>query len=199
MGYYLIQKKNRPLIYLFFVLYASLIYIIGFIVSPQIIYSRSIRDPNIYPKARINSWDLLDLKGNSYSFEKVRGKVVLLNFTWKGCGQCIQKQPFTNILKQKYKSNNRLIILEVDLGKFDTMEDAIAFSKKGNKNLLWVYDPQNKLAERLLFEGAPHEVLIDSKGHIDFISAGFNKDISLIYLQEISQKIDKALLEIRNN
>jgi thiol-disulfide isomerase/thioredoxin len=198
LGYFIL-KKMRPVLLICLIVYAYAVYVIGFSISPKLIYEKSVANPILYPKEKLTTWNLLDLNGNKVPFENVQGKVVLLNFTWKNCSQCIEKQPFTTILQQKYKYEKKLVILEVDLGKFDTITEAIALAKKSDNDLTWVYDAQNTLANKLLFAGAPHEVLIDKEGNIDFISAGFNRDISLIYVDEISRKIDIALSEITNN
>jgi thiol-disulfide isomerase/thioredoxin len=43
-----------------------------------------------------------DLKGNSYSLEELKGKIVIINFWFIGCKPCIMEMPELNKLVKKY-------------------------------------------------------------------------------------------------
>jgi peroxiredoxin len=48
-------------------------------------------------------WDLKDLEGNPRSLKDYRGKVVVLDFWYRGCGWCIRAMPQVNQLADDFK------------------------------------------------------------------------------------------------
>lgn len=193
IGVCLKSPVNRKRIFLSFSLLLLIIYYLGFVVSPPIQYNNSITPPSVYSTIMLKDFGLFTLEGDSLPSKELHGKVVLLNFTSKVCGQCIQKQPYLEELTEKYKDQKDLLILEVDLGKYDTLEEARKFAKNGNNTLRWAYDPKNQLAYQLFFQGGPHEVLIDKNGKVQHIQAGFNAEYALVYVDFLSKKIDAFL------
>ena len=79
-GYYF--KVFSKYFVLFFLLHFSLIYFLGFILSPQLIYERQQIAEKKYRSIQIKNWNLLKMDGSKYLFDEVKGKVILLNFTF---------------------------------------------------------------------------------------------------------------------
>ncbi len=192
LGY---QTKQMKLIttFVFYTVFVCMLCTLSLVVIPQIKYEKSLKPISLKNK-NITTWHLTNLEGNPYPFARVKGKVVLLNFTWHNCPPCIKKHPFLEELQQKYLGNNNVEIFEVYIGEYGTLAQATNFAKKSEASFQWLYDPENQLARQLQFEGAPHEVLLDKQGNVCHIGAGFSQDVSLIYINEITKKIDKALM-----
>lgn len=193
IGYYLRVLSN---LFLFFnAINFTLIYFFGFVKSPQIVSERYMERSNRNPTKKINKWNLKKLDGSLLPFNTIEKKVALLNFSWKNCGQCIIKQPYLEKLQEKYKNRADFIILEIDLGEYDTISEALIFSKQPPNNLKWAYDADNELANKLDYRGAPHQVIVDKKGKIINISSGFNGDLGIMYIEDTSRAIDALLNE----
>lgn len=193
IGYYL--KIYSKAFFLLNFINCICIYYIGFIQSPQIVEERYRKRVSINETKILKSWNLINLDGSVLPFETIKGKVALLNFSWKNCGQCVIKQPYLTKLQEKYKDNSDFIILEIDLGEYDTIADARIFSKQHQNDLKWAYDTNNQLAQKLGYSGAPHQVIIDKNSKIRQISSGFNGDLGIIYIEKTSKEIDALLHE----
>ena len=191
-GGYLLNVFTKSFL-LFLSLNACLIYFLGFVKSPQLVFERQEKNENRYNGIQLKNWNLLKIDGSNFSFEEVKGKIILLNFSWKNCRQCIQKQPYLEQIGHKYKDNSRFVLVEVYLGDYDTIETAQSFSRKNAVKLQWAYDSKNELAKKLNYSGAPYEVLIDAKGAVRKINAGFDENIAILYLEKTFEKIDFLL------
>jgi thiol-disulfide isomerase/thioredoxin len=60
------------------------------------------------------AWEAKDFEGHNYSSEKLRGKVVVLDFWYRGCGWCIRAMPQMNQLAGDFK-NEPVAILGVNI------------------------------------------------------------------------------------
>ena len=80
---------------------------------------------------------LSDLEGNPISLNKLKGKVVLLNFWGTWCGPCRKEIPDFIKLAEKYKDNGLEIIgITLTSGKFID-ESMFAFSKSAGEKHGW--------------------------------------------------------------
>lgn len=192
ISYYWTRVRLR---YSLFVIWGIVFYMAGFQVVPKLAFEEHLLEDEKLKDIELTNWGLLRLDSTPMPFELAKNKVVLLNFTWRSCGQCILKQPTYEKVTKKYETNTDFFALEIDLGQFDSLEQARTFSRKYPNDLTWAYDPKNTLAYQLLFQGAPHEVLIDKKGKVRYMNAGFNGNMKLDYEERLSALINKLLNE----
>ena len=190
-----LRWADRPVRYGLLTLWVGLFCVAGFLLAPHLAFQNHQRDDRTFSHIQLRDWELLRLDSTPLPFELAKNKVVLLNFTFQHCGQCIVKQPTFEKLVEKFKSNPYFLALEVDLGKFDTLKEARIFAQKYPNTLTWAYDPKNKLAYQLQFEGAPHEVLLDKNGRVRYMNSGFNGNMKLVYVDRLSATIEQLLKE----
>jgi thiol-disulfide isomerase/thioredoxin len=186
--------RNVKILVSYFLSIGLFFYTIYFLI-PKIEYQKHNFNLTNVETLKHKYWNLKNLNGLEIPFRNTTNKIIVLNFTSKSCKQCIIKMPYIQKIQNKFKGNGNILIYEVDLGSWDTIEEALIFSKKNKNTLNWAYDPNGKLAKSLKFNGAPHEVIIDKKGKIRQIQGGFNKTIGFIYEKKLTDFINKLILE----
>lgn len=102
-----------------------------------------------------------DKSGKTVSLSSLKGKVVFMNFWATWCPPCIQEMPTINELKAKYKGNNDIVFLMVDVD--NKMEKSTAFMEK-NKYDLPVYVPASNIPSEYLGSSIPTTVILDKSG-----------------------------------
>lgn len=99
--------------------------------------------------------------GQEVSIKSLKGKVVFINFWATWCPPCIHEMPSIHKLKERYKGNDHIVFLMVDVdGK---MEKSKAFMKKNNYDLQ-VYIPKSSIPPNFLGRAIPTTVILDKNG-----------------------------------
>ncbi|WP_013666862.1 TlpA family protein disulfide reductase [Sphingobacterium thalpophilum] len=102
-----------------------------------------------------------DKSGKTVSLSSLKGKVVFINFWATWCPPCIQEMPTINELKEKYKGNDDIVFLMVDVD--NNIEKSTAFME-GKKYDLPVYVPTSDIPSDYLGSAIPTTVILDKSG-----------------------------------
>ncbi|MCC9043129.1 TlpA family protein disulfide reductase [Myroides sp. M-43] len=133
-------------------------------------------------KVNYESWQLVDEKGEIFDFDKVKGKVVVINFWATWCPPCIAEKPSFQELYNDYK--NKVVFLFVTT---DSPDKVKTFKEKNNSTLPIYY--QKSAAPAVLFsESIPASYVIDKKGNIvvrKFRAADWNSSKFRVSLDEL--------------
>ncbi len=115
---------------------------------------------------------LLSGKG-AVRLESYRGKVVLLDVWASWCAPCKEELPLLDDMQTKLQSKGiQIIALSID----EDREAAASFLSTRSKWALTVaHDPAGKVAEKLAPPKMPTSYLIDRKGVLRFVNAGFDR------------------------
>lgn len=101
--------------------------------------------------------------GKSFDIKDQKGKVLFINFWATWCPPCIAEMSSINEMYARYKSNPKVLILEVDVdGNFSK---SVPFMKK-NKYQLPVYNMASEPPEGFLSAAIPTTVIIDKTGNV---------------------------------
>jgi thiol-disulfide isomerase/thioredoxin len=106
------------------------------------------------------------------SLEKLRGKVVYLDFWASWCSPCRKSFPWMNEIQSKFKDKG-LVVIAVNLDK--SKDKADDFLKEFERNFVVAYDPEGKTAENYKVMGMPSSYLIDRNGHLQLTHIGFKE------------------------
>lgn len=111
-----------------------------------------------------------DDSGATLDLERLRGKVVLLDFWASWCQPCRHSFPWLNAMQAKY-ADRGLVIIAVNVDR--ERADAERFLRETPATFRIVYDPAGALAARYEVPGMPSSYVIDAKGDIIERHVGF--------------------------
>ena len=149
-------------------------------------------------KDRVNKpaidFSLKSLDGKTVKLSDLKGKVVVLDFWATWCGPCKYSFPYLQKVYDKYKGNDRVMILTMD-----TWENVAG---KERESLVRKFIDENKYTFPVLFdegfvekygvEGIPTKFVIDRNGTIQFKKIGAEGEEML---KNLSAQIDLLLSE----
>ena len=108
-------------------------------------------------------WKLPVVNGDSIALSDFRGKYVLLDFWFLGCGACIESIPVLNELKSKYEGKMEV----VGVNCFCKNAEAISrYVLERGMNYMSVWNGDDKVSKMYEINGAPIFYLIDQNGVI---------------------------------
>lgn len=129
-------------------------------------------------------FDLVDLQGNHYTLENLKGKVVVLNFWFIKCGACLQEMPDLNKLVEKYK-DKPIVFLAIT---HDEATSVTEFLKK-KEILLTVIPNEQKTIKNYQIQFFPTNIILDQEGKVVFAKDGFERDM----IKLMNKTIEKLL------
>ncbi len=110
-----------------------------------------------------------DLKGQTWSLDKVKGKVVLLRFWADWCPYCRYEMP---VIDKYYRKLNKEGFLVLAINVKQSPEVALAFTAQLDITFPVPLDPDGKMAQRYGVYAIPTNFLIDRQGIIREILIG---------------------------
>lgn len=114
-------------------------------------------------------FQMVNDKGDVVSLNDLKGKVVFLNFWATWCPPCIAEMPSIQVLHDKFKSDDEVMILTLEVeGK---REKAHQFLKRKKLNLS-VYHPYSTIPTELFLGDLPTTIILDKEGNIAYTTYG---------------------------
>jgi uncharacterized protein (TIGR03435 family) len=112
-------------------------------------------------------------------WDKLKGKVVVLEFWATWCGPCVKAIPHLNDLAEQFK-NKPVVFISVT----SENEDVVRFFLKNHPMKTWVgLDDYEVLNKAFYVQGIPHAVIVDADGRIAAIA--YPGDIKPENLEEV--------------
>lgn len=119
-------------------------------------------------------WKLPKITGDSISLKDYKGKYLLLNFWFIGCGPCRESIPILNKLQTKF-DNNILSVLGVNCHSYDVKEIKTYCTNQGMEYPnVWNGD---SISESYKINAAPIFYLINPEGNIVYTSFGLDEKL----------------------
>ncbi|MBS1520124.1 MAG: TlpA family protein disulfide reductase [Bacteroidetes bacterium] len=117
-------------------------------------------------------WTLYDADGKGTSLAQMKGKIILLDFFFIGCGGCMEALKPLNRLHEKYKSQN---VAMVSMTFRDNKKSVTGF--KENYNIKYpIYIDAGDVVKLYHVEGFPTFYFIDQEGKIRSAFVGYYDD-----------------------
>ena len=129
-------------------------------------------------------FDLVDIRGNHYNNESLKGKTTILKTWFIACKPCIQEMPELNILVDKYEDNNQIQFLSLALDKEKALEK---FLNKLEFKYAVAAEQRTLIANKLNLRGYPTHIVINEKGEIEKV---YNKASDLIAFLEDYEPVE---------
>ncbi len=132
-----------------------------------------------------------DINGNSFDTEKLRGKVIVLNFWATWCGPCKKEMPELNALRETFTKSDEVVFLS-----FCNNVDSVARIKEFLLKIPFSYnmvigEDARKAFAQYAVHAIPLNVIIDKKGKIVFLEKGYAPQIP----EAMKEKIEELLKE----
>ena len=109
---------------------------------------------------------------HSINLEKLKGKVVYLDFWASWCDPCRKSFPWMNDIHSRYDSK-KFTIIAVNLDS--SKADALKFLQKTPAKFTIAYDPEGSVASKYDLKAMPSSYLIDKKGTLVFAHKGYRE------------------------
>lgn len=113
------------------------------------------------PMVLTETMSISDQQGNRLSTHDLRGKVVFINLWATWCGPCRAEMPSIQKLYDKYKDNDKIAFLLVEIEH--DQEGAIKFLEKENLNLP-IYFPESQIPDTWMSGAIPSTVVLNKNG-----------------------------------
>jgi cytochrome c biogenesis protein CcmG/thiol:disulfide interchange protein DsbE len=111
--------------------------------------------------------------GETVALEKLRGKVVYVDFWASWCGPCRKSFPWMAEMQKKYgPSGFTVVAVNVDKKR----PDAEKFLQTTPAEFTVVYDPSGTTPSAWSVKAMPSSFVIDAKGNVALIESGFRDD-----------------------
>jgi cytochrome c biogenesis protein CcmG, thiol:disulfide interchange protein DsbE len=116
---------------------------------------------------------LASASGQSVELDKLRGKVVYVDFWASWCGPCKRSFPWMNDMLAKYRAQGlEIVAVNVDRKR----EDAERFLAAAPAQFTVVYDASGSAPAAWQVKAMPTSYLIDANGTIALVESGFRDE-----------------------
>jgi len=129
--------------------------------------------------------------GEIVALNKLRGKVVYVDFWASWCGPCRRSFPWMNEMQQKYGPRG-FVIVGINVDKKRT--DADRFLGQNPANFTVVFDEAGTTPSAFGVKGMPSSYLIDGRGQVTFVERGFLDE----HKAELEQRIAALVAAAKN-
>lgn len=109
------------------------------------------------------AFTLTTFSGETYTLEKLRGKIVVVNFWASWCGPCRDEAPALEAVWQKYKDKGVVLL---GVAYTDTERDAKAFIAEYKQTYPNGLDIGTRISSDYRIRGVPETFIIDRTGNI---------------------------------
>jgi thiol-disulfide isomerase/thioredoxin len=116
---------------------------------------------------------LPDTGGTTVALDKLKGRVVYVDFWASWCGPCKRSFPWMNEMHRKY-GDQGLTVVAVNVDR--KREDAAKFLAATPGAFTIVYDPAGGTPAAWQVKGMPTSYLVDRAGRIVAVDSGFRDD-----------------------
>ncbi len=122
-----------------------------------------------------SKWRAKDQFGKEYDSDKLKGKVVLIDFWGSWCTPCILAMPDIQKLQDHYKNNSNVIIIGISAAERDKEASVKLFNKKGYNYILI---PNGDSITKSIYKvkDYPSLYILDKQGKIVSAEKGFTPD-----------------------
>ena len=127
----------------------------------------------------VPAFHITSAQGEEYSLDRLKGKIVVLDFWATWCGPCREALPDLKELAKKYPPD-RFVLISVNLD--DDPNDWRDFVEKEKMTWPQVYDGSNELFRAFGLEGIPTYIVLSSNGTLVERIVGTNPNQSITYL-----------------
>lgn len=129
-------------------------------------------------------WEVKDLDGKTHSLKSYRGKVVLLDFWYRGCGWCIRAMPQVAQVAEDFKEEP-VVVLGMNIDREEENARFVVDKMKIHYPVLRA----EGLPQKYKVTGYPTLILIDPQGKVADVHIGYSPTLR----QEVGESVRQLL------
>ncbi|HVX00163.1 MAG TPA: TlpA disulfide reductase family protein [Candidatus Babeliaceae bacterium] len=129
------------------------------------------------------TWILKDLQGNTWSDEKLKGKIVIMDFSFNECAACALSIPLLKKISDQYRSANVEVI---SVNTSNTKASVIAFDQKNGIKYPVLLNGA-AVSKNFQVSAFPFFYVINKQGNIAASFEGYGNELE----NELTQQIEK--------
>jgi cytochrome c biogenesis protein CcmG/thiol:disulfide interchange protein DsbE len=141
----------------------------------------------VQPGATAPLFSATRLDGGTLSLASLRGHVVLLDFWAVDCRPCRIEMPALESIRRRYARRGLVVIGVTEMDP--TRDEALRFVAEAGVGYPILLDPGARIAVLYAVEAHPTTLVIDARGQVRFVNAGYLKGEE----KEIEQAIKESL------
>jgi peroxiredoxin len=126
--------------------------------------------------------------GQQFLLDKLRGKIVLLNFFATWCGPCLQELPHIQEIWERNQHRDDFVLLVV--GREETTESVMAFRQEHGYSFPIACDPERTVFGLFAKQFIPRTYLIGPDGKIIFATTGFDDEEFEALKSELAKQLN---------
>ena len=131
-------------------------------------------------------WDATDFDGSSHSIAQYRGKVVVLDFWYRGCGWCIRAMPQVRQVAEAFEGRP-VAVLGMNTDR--NQDDARFVIDKMDLN--YTNLKAEGLPEKYGVSGFPTLIIIDQEGRVSDIHIGYTPTLRTAVSESITRLLER--------
>jgi thiol-disulfide isomerase/thioredoxin len=129
-----------------------------------------------YGSTKASAFSLSNISNESVSLSSLTNKVIVLDFWANWCGPCKASFPMMKRLLEKYKNDNEVVFLFIDVWEGGApqinLEKTKQFMTENNYAFNVLFDVKNVVVKDYKIKGIPTKFVINKKGEIIFVDDG---------------------------
>jgi thiol-disulfide isomerase/thioredoxin len=115
-------------------------------------------------------WEAADLKGKSHTLKEYHGKVVVMDFWYRGCGWCMRAMPQVKQLAAEFKGQP-VVVLGMNTDRDEADAKFVVDKMKLDYATLKI---DHSLPEKYGVQGFPTLIIIDQQGKVHDMHVGYS-------------------------
>jgi thiol-disulfide isomerase/thioredoxin len=146
---------------------------------------RNLLPERIGTEFKYSEWK--DLNGNVYNPEYLKGKILVINFWFVGCGPCEIEMPELNELVNQYKDNKEVLFLSFSRSSASKTKHFL--NRKAFKYQTIIMD--ESLRNEFKISSYPTNYVIHKDGTYQFVSKGISAGAITLMNRKIQELIQR--------
>jgi thiol-disulfide isomerase/thioredoxin len=130
------------------------------------------------------SWEVKDLEGKTHALEQYRGKVLVLDFWYRGCGWCMRAMPQVKEVERHYRGRPVAVF---GMNNDRKEEDARFVVEK--MSLEYPVLRSDELPGKYGVKGFPTLIVIDQQGKVADVHIGYSDHL----FEDVTATVDRLL------
>ncbi len=137
----------------------------------------------------VPGFTITTIDGQEIDMEKLKGKVVLLNFFATWCNPCMVEMPsLQKKIWERFKDDDFFLLA---LGREHTVEEMKEFVKVKGFTFPVAADTGRAVFKKFAVQNIPRNVIVDKNGNIVYQSVGYTKEEFMRMVDLIAKRISE--------